>query len=463
MTNRYRHILDWQREFFHSGATRDLRFRKKQLNTLQHMIQAHEGEIAEALYRDLRKPAVEAFAGEIAFLAAEARYCEKRLAKWAKPIRTKTMLFHKPARSVIMKDPYGIVCIIGPWNYPFQLVLSPLIGAIAAGNCAVIKPSETSRHTSELIETLIGKYFDSAYIAVVQGNSSDTQELLRLPFDYIFFTGGSETGRAVMQAAAANLTPCTLELGGKNPCIVTEDADIVKAAKRIVWGKFFNAGQTCAAPDYLLVRDTVKKSLIEAIRQTITDFYGENPQKSPDFARIVNRTHFNRLTRLMENGDIVHGGMTHPETLYMAPTVIDNVSQSDSIMQEEIFGPLLPILTFASRDELIRLMQEQSKPLALYIFSKDHLFIDRVLRSVPSGSACVNGTFSQLISYTLPFGGVGTSGMGRYHGRYSFDTFTYEKSILYKSLLWDNGLFYPPYKTSLRVIKKALNMLLTHR
>jgi aldehyde dehydrogenase (NAD+) len=460
MPQHFLHIFEQQKAFFQTGQTLALSFRLLQLQTLQRIIEENEHEIVAALKKDLQKPDLEAYSAEISFLLAEIRYVKRYVRKWAKPVSVKTIRLHFPAKSYIVKEPYGVIGIIGPWNYPFQLLMSPLIGAIAAGNCSIIKPSEVSQHTSELLCKLIQNYFQSEYITVIAGGVPETTELLKLPFDYLFYTGNTHVGKVVMQAASQHLIPCTLELGGKNPCIVDEDIDLDKTAKRIVWGKFFNAGQTCIAPDYVLVHKSLKQTLVQKIIETIREFYGEKPEDSPDFARIINKKHFERLCGLMKNGDIVYGGETNKDSKYIAPTMIDNVSWHDDIMQEEIFGPLLPILTFESFDGMIHRLQSKPKPLALYVFSRQKDRIKKVLHQLSSGSVCINGTFSQVVSFTLPFGGVGKSGMGRYHGKYSFETFTHEKSVLHKKFFWENTRIYPPYTIPLKYFKRLVKLLL---
>ena len=458
MSQRLLNIFEQQKKFFQTGQTRVLSFRLLQLQKLQRMIEENEREIVAALKNDLQKPDLEAYSAEISFLLAEIRYVKKQIRKWAKPVSVKTMWLHFPAKSYILKEPYGVVGIIGPWNYPFQLVMSPLIGAITAGNCSIIKPSEVSQYTSELLCKLIRNYFQSECITVISGGVPETTEMLKLPLDYLFYTGNTHVGKIVMQAASQHLTPCTLELGGKNPCIVDEDIDLEKTAKRIVWGKFFNAGQTCIAPDYVLVHASMKPAFIKKIAEIIKKFYGEKPQDSADYARIINSNHFERLCGLMENSDIVCGGETNNGFKYIAPTIINNVSWDDNIMQEEIFGPLLPVLSFESFDDMIPLLQSKPKPLALYVFSRQRDNIKKVLYQLSSGSVCINGAFSQVVSFSLPFGGVGNSGMGRYHGKYSFDTFTHEKSVLQKSFLWENNRIYPPYTIPIKFFKRLVKL-----
>ena len=462
MTSSERDIFDKQKDFFNSGETRGISFRKNQLINLSAMIKENEDEILESLRLDMGKPKHEAYAGEIAYLLAEIDFVKKHLASWHKKIRVRTMLFHQPAKSYIRRIPFGVALIIGPWNYPIQLVLSPLIGAIAGGNCAIIKPSEDASHTSNLLYILISKYFDERTVAVIQGGPQTTDTLLRFPFNIIFFTGSVKVGRKIMRAAAENLTPCILELGGKNPCVVDKDTDISLASKRIVWGKWFNAGQTCVAPDYVLVHKAVKRKLLDSISSTITEMYGKEPEQSDDYARIVNERHFNRLKAMLRGGKISHGGTTNNKIRYIEPTVLDEVKWSHPIMQAEIFGPILPILTVESMEAAISLLKKKPAPLALYIFSKDNKRIDNIIESIAAGTVCINGTFSQMISFTLPFGGIGESGMGRYHGKHSFDAFTYSQAVMQKTIRWDNPLFYPPYQVSMKLFKSALTFLFKH-
>ncbi len=460
MPDRIKNILQNQKEFFRTGSTRSIDFRINQLERLSAMVEEYETAIIEALRKDMGKPPVEAYSSEIGFLRAEIRHAIKHVKRWAKSRPVKTMLFNMPASSSIVPEPYGVVCIIGPWNYPFQLVLSPLIGAIAAGNCALIKPSESAVHSAELIVGMIRNYFDEQYITAITGDVDLTSSLIHEPFDYIFFTGSTATGKKVLEAAASNLVPCTLELGGKNVCIVDKDTDIPKTAKRIIWGKFFNAGQTCVAPDYVVVSREIESRLKTELKQALISFYGK---RRDDYARIINHRHFDRLTALTAGCHIIHGGAHDRETLWIEPTIVDTVSFSDSIMAEEIFGPVLPIIGFDELYELIQLLQEKPKPLALYVFSRNRKTVDTVADSLSAGTMCINGTFSQLISFTLPFGGVGSSGMGRYHGQYSFKTFSHEKAIVRKSFLFDMSVFYPPYnKASFSFVKKIIRVLFKH-
>lgn len=452
-------IVRRQKEFFKTGITGSLDFRFKQLARLRSMIEENENGIINALREDMGKPPIEAYASEIGMLIAEIDFALKHLKRWAKTQSVKTMFFHMPARSRIVNEPYGVVCIIGPWNYPFQLVLSPLIGAIAAGNCTIIKPSELCLKATALLSDMIEKYFEPRYIAVVKGDADIAFSLVRQPIDYIFFTGSSATGKKILEGAATNLTPCTLELGGKNVCIVDSDADIPKTAKRIAWGKFFNAGQTCVAPDYVMVSQDVEDQLKQELIRVLQSFYGD---RTHDYARIINQRHFDRLMLLMDGSNIVYGGRNNRDTLWIEPTLIDNVSFADRIMSEEIFGPILPVIGFSGLDRLLSILQEKPKPLAIYVFSQNKHTIETVNKKLSAGTVCINGTFSQMISFTLPFGGVGMSGMGRCHGHYSFQTFTHEKAVLRKSLLFDSKIFYPPYKIPTSFVKKTMRFLFKH-
>ena len=422
------------RAFFDSGKTRSIDFRIAQLKKLKEGIRKYEPAIMASLYDDLRKPPFESYASEIGILYMEIDHVIRHLRSWSRSRRAATPIIHFLSRSRIDQEPYGVVLIISPWNYPFQLAVAPLIGAIAAGNCALIKPSEFSPSTSQTIANLVGELFEADYIAVFQGEAHATQKLLEEKFDYIFFTGSTAVGRSIMNAAARHLTPVTLELGGKSPCIVHEDASLKYGMKRIVWGKFFNAGQTCIAPDYILIHTKQKDVFIEKMIRTIYSFYGEDPMTSPDYARIVNERHFNRLVALMKNGRMLYGGKYLRNDLYISPTMIDQVSPEEPLMQEEIFGPLLPLIEYDNIDEAIAFVNRKPRPLALYCFSESRTIQDKVLRETSFGGGCINDTISHIGSQELPFGGVGESGMGAYHGKASFDTFPSARhSVSFKS------------------------------
>jgi len=363
------------------------------------------------------------------------------------------------AKGYIYPEPYGLALIIAPWNYPFQLMLSPLVGAMAAGNCAILKPSEVSPHSSRAINEIISNNFDSSYISVIEGGIEESQALLAEKFDYIFYTGSTNVGKIVMSAAAQHLTPVTLELGGKSPCIAEPELNIDIAAKRIIWGKYFNAGQTCIAPDYLLVNKSIKARLIARIKEYIAEFYGEEPALSPHYARIINERHFDRISGLMDEGEIIAGGQTDRDERYIAPTVIDEITLTSKIMQEEIFGPILPILEYEDLQEAVNIINSKPKPLALYLFTNDKKKQEKVLKETSSGGVCINDTIFHLTPPDLPFGGVGDSGMGCYHGKYSFNTFTHNKSAFKQTVLYDLKFRYPPYLQGLRIYRLALKLL----
>lgn len=442
-------LVKRQRAFFSTGATRSVSFRRRQLKLLKDALIARERQILEALDADLGKPPVEAYTSELGIVLADIAFVERRIATWARPRRVKNPPIHKYTRSFIYPEPYGTALLIAPWNYPVQLMLSPLVGAIAAGNTAVLKPSEISLNTSHVLARLIADTFDPAYIACVEGGPDTAGALLGQRFDYIFYTGSTAVGRLVMKAAAEGPTPVTLEMGGKSPCIVEDDVDIVKTARRIVWGKFFNAGQTCIAPDYLLVNRKIKERLLAQLGQTIVRFYGPDPGKSPDYARIVNGRHFDRLSRLLSRGRIVAGGVKDKAARYIAPTVIDGVLPADPVMQEEIFGPILPVIEYGNLSEAIAFVNARPRPLSLYYFSRDARKQDRVLAETQSGGVGINDTIIHITSPYLPFGGNGASGMGSYHGKASFDTFTHYKSVLKQTFLFDLTLRYLPYRLPL--------------
>ena len=436
-------LLQQQRQFFQSGATRSLSFRLEQLQRLKGAIVAAQDQILAAVKADLGRPAYEAYF-EIATIA-EINQALKQLPRWIKPKKVTPGIDQFPSQAWIQPEPLGATLIIGPWNYPFQLLMSPLVGTIAAGNCAILKPSEHAPHTAAVIEQIIQNTFAPEYVSVVQGDAEMSKALLAEKFDHIFFTGGTAIGRMVMAAAAEHLTPVTLELGGKSPCIVEPDADLKCAAKRIIWGKFINAGQTCVSPDYLLVNQAIKAEFVEHLKYWIQDFFGEDPAQSQDYARIINDRHFQRLAHFLSQGTILTGGVTQAADRYIAPTLLENISWQDPIMQEEIFGPLLPILTYHHLPEAIEQINQRPKPLALYLFSTDAKKQDQILTETSSGGVCLNDTVMHLAVNDLPFGGVGESGMGAYHGKASFDTFSHFKSVLKKGFWLDLDWRYAPY------------------
>jgi aldehyde dehydrogenase (NAD+) len=448
--------LTAQKDFFNSGQTKDVSFRKAQLDTLQKAIVENQEKILKALQQDLSKSAYEGYLTEVGIVLDEIRFIKKHLVKWAKARRVRTHLFQFPGSSYIYAEPYGVSLIISPWNYPFQLVIGPLIGAIAAGNCSVVKPSEYAPSTAQILSKIISKNFEPSYIAVIEGEAEVSQALLDEDFDYIFFTGSVAVGKIVMQAAARHLTPVTLELGGKSPCIVDRDVDLNLTAKRIVSGKFINAGQTCIAPDYLLVHQEVKTELLERMKLFIRQFYGDDPQLSPDYPRIVNEKHFLRLTEFMQKGRVITGGQSDRQSLYIAPTILDDIVWDDPIMQNEIFGPILPVLAYDNLSEAVSRVKELPKPLAFYYFSNNRQNGEKIIRNTSFGGGCINDTLLHFANPHLPFGGIGSSGIGSYHGKKSFETFSHQKSILKRSFRLDAPLRYPPYGNKLRILKKIM-------
>lgn len=450
-------IIAKQRQFFQTGKTKDVTFRIAQLKILKQLVIENKTAIIQALKADLHKPEFESYATEIG-VNKEIDYAIKHINSWTKPKKAAVPLDLFPYSAKIYPEPLGVVLIIGPWNYPFQLIISPLVGAIAAGNCTIIKPSELAPSTSDLITKLIHKYFAPEYITVVPGAVETSQQLLAEKFDHIFFTGGTAIGKIVMEAAAKHLTPVTLELGGKSPCIIDTDINLEHTAKRIIWGKFINAGQTCIAPDYLLVDTKIKPNLVNVLQKCLQEFYGENPANSPDYGRIIHQKHFDRLVNLLKCGEVIIGGETNREELYIAPTLLENVSLKDPVMQEEIFGPILPIIEYTDINEAITLINSRPKPLALYLFSQNKNLQKRILQETSSGGVCINDTVMQVGVSSLPFGGVGDSGMGSYHGKAGFDTFSHDKSVLQNSFPWDIDWRYAPYQGKLSLLKKIIGI-----
>ncbi|MGB8225033.1 MAG: aldehyde dehydrogenase family protein [Polyangiales bacterium] len=445
------------RHHFASGGTQSLSWRLSQLAALEHFLTEREPDILDALRADLGKPATEAFASEIGLPLSELRLVRRNLHRWMRPERVRTSLAAFPGRSYIYREPLGVTLIIGAWNYPLQLVLLPLIGAIAAGNCAVLKPSELAPKVSALVAKWLPKYLDRRAVQVVEGGVPEATALLDRSWDHIFFTGSGAVARIVMEAAARHLTPVTLELGGKSPCIVDSSADLDTAAKRIVYGKFFNAGQTCVAPDYVLAHDEVHDGIVNRMVSAVREFYGDDPKQSRDFARIVDQRHHARLTRLLDGGDVVTGGVVDASERYVAPTILRNVREDDAVMQEEIFGPILPVISVPNLDSAIAFVNRHPKPLALYLFSRDQEAQERVLTRTSAGGTTLNHVWLHVGVPRLPFGGVGESGMGAYHGRHSFETFSHRRSVLKKPTLADPPLLFPPYSArKLRWIKKLV-------
>ncbi len=444
-------IIKNQREYFSSHQTLDIDFRKKQLIKLLEQIKKYEIEVLKAIKLDLNKSECESYMTEIGMVYEELKFMIKNLKRLSKPKRQKTPLMHFLSKSYTYYDPYGCVLVMSPWNYPFQLAILPLIGAIAGGNCAIVKPSDYSVNTSAVIDKILGVFPDE-YIAVVQGGIEENTELLEQKFDYIFFTGSPWVGRLVMEKASKYLTPVTLELGGKSPCIVDRTANIKLSAKRIIWGKLLNAGQTCVAPDYILVEESVKEELISHMNYYIKDFYGESPETNTEYPKIINQKHYERLCNLIPN-DLLKA---NKETLQIAPVILPNTNWDNKIMEEEIFGPILPILVFNSVQEVITKINEHEKPLALYLFTQDKEMEKQILSRAFFGGGCVNDTMIHAGNHYIPFGGVGNSGIGRYHGKESFYTFTHTKSIMKKSELVDINVRYAPYKDKIKLLRRLM-------
>ncbi|MBF0100775.1 MAG: aldehyde dehydrogenase [Desulfobacterales bacterium] len=449
-------IVKKQREFFFTHKTKNVSFRLEMLKRLQKSIKSSEKEIAQALNIDLRKSEFEVYATEIGIILEEIRLHIQHLKSWSsiKQVKTPTTLLF--SKSFVLSEPFGVTLIMSPWNYPFQLLMAPLIGAISAGNCVILKPSEISENTAQVIEKIIKNTFESSYIHTFLGGKEVNQAILKEKYDYVFFTGGPVMGRIVMDAASRHLTPITLELGGKTPCIVEPDARLDVAAKRIMWGKFLNAGQTCVAPDYLLVNRAIKNDLLPKMKSYINSFYGEDPQKSPDYPRIVSQNHFLKLIPYLKDGKIYTGGKYDEKDRYIEPTIITDVDTNMSVMQEEIFGPILPVIEYENIAEAINFVNERPKPLAQYLFTESIKTQHDVLKKTSFGGGCINDTIVHLVNPNMSFGGVGSSGMGGYHGKKSFDTFSHFKSILKSSTLLDNPIKYAPYRGKLRFLKLFL-------
>ena len=450
----YEDLVRDQKRFFDSGETRDISFRKKNLEKLRAMLVVHEKELSEAVKRDLQKPEMEVVSAEIITILEEIDLHLKKLDSWAKNKSVWANLISLPSKNEVRRMPYGVSLIIGAWNYPVNLLILPLVGAISGGNCAVLKPSEIAPATSSLIRRMVGGTFSRSYIHVVEGGIEVNQALLDLSFDKIFFTGSSRVGKIVMEKAAKNLTPVTLELGGKSPAVVHKDADIKTAARRIAWGKFMNTGQTCIAPDFVLVHRQEKDELVKQLEKSIKKYYGRKPKQSKDYGRIINNGHFERLINLMTDTDIIAGGDSDPASRYIAPTLVDGVDWEHPIMKEEIFGPILPIMTFGDQQGPLELLRQLPAPLALYIFSEDDEFIERLIMNLPHGGTCVNDVVMHIVNPNLPFGGSGTSGMGQYHGKYSYECFTRPHAVMRRSLWPDPSFRYPPFGKKLFLLKK---------
>ena len=437
----------------------DIYYRQQSLIKLLNCVQQYEQEIINALYDDFKKPAFEALTTETGYIRAELNQTIKTIHSWAKPQLVLPSLINFPSTDYIYKEPYGKVLIISPWNYPYQLALCPLIAAVAAGNQVVLKPSELTPNTAKIIAKIINETFDKNHVECIEGGVEVTTSLLAKRWDYIFFTGSVAVGKIVAKAAAENLTPVTLELGGKNPCIIDATANLKLSAKRIVWGKFINAGQTCIAPDYILVSEKIKTAFVELLKKEITIAYGENPEISSDFPRIINEKNWKRQLALLENQTILFGGKTNSADFYIAPTLVDEPSLDSLVMKDEIFGPILPILSFKNENDLEAIISTYEKPLSLYVFTENNTFAKKIIQKYSFGGGCINDTVIHFSNKRLPFGGVGQSGMGAYHGKLSFNIFSHQKSVVRKANWIDLPLRYAPYKGKLNLIKTVLKWL----
>ncbi|KAM8816287.1 aldehyde dehydrogenase family 3 member B1 [Rhynchonycteris naso] len=459
--NPFKDTLQRLRETFNAGRTRPEEFRAAQLRALGRFLQDNKQLLQEALAQDLHKSAFESEVSEISISQGEINLALRNLQAWMKDEKVPRNLATQLDSAFIRKEPFGLVLIIAPWNYPLNLTLVPLVGALAAGNCVVLKPSEISKNTEKALVEVLPRYLDQSCFAVVQGGPEDTQQLLEHKFDYIFFTGSSRVGKIVMAAAAQHLTPITLELGGKNPCYVDDNCDPQTVANRVAWFRYFNTGQTCVAPDYILCSPVMQERLVPALQSAITRFYGEDPRNSPDLGRVISEKHFQRLRGLLSCGRVAIGGQSDESDRYIAPTVLVDVVETEPVMQEEIFGPILPIVNVRSLDEAVDFINRREKPLALYAFSRSKQVVNQMLARTSSGGFCGNDGFMHLTLTSLPFGGVGASGMGSYHGKFSFDTFSHHRACLLRSPGMEkvNSIRYPPY--SLRNVRLLLTAMET--
>ncbi len=441
----YKAMMEGLRACFESGLTRSLAWRSGQLDAMKRLLEENEEAIGQALASDLGKPAQEVLLGELSLLYSEIRHARRHLKRWSRPRRVRTPMVGQPGRSWVQPEPLGVVLIMGAWNYPVQLVLSPLIPALAAGNCAVVKPSEIAARTADLMADLIPRYLDPHAVEVVQGGVAETTELLKQRFDHILYTGGAAVGRIVMRAAAEHLTPVTLELGGKSPAVIDRDADLKSAARRLIWGKCLNAGQTCIAPDYVLVTPEQRDALIQAMAASLEEMYGSDRLNSIDYAKIINQRHFQRLKEYLNNGKVALGGQVDEQAERIEPTVLVDVQPEDPVMSEEIFGPILPVLTVDDFDQALEFIRRRDKPLAAYLFTGNRQSERRFVDQISTGNLCINDVLMFMSVPELPFGGVGMSGMGQYHGRAGFDRFSHLKSIMKRSRFPEITIRFPPY------------------
>lgn len=452
-------ILKQQRAYFAEGHTRTVRSRIAALNRLEKGILQYEEDLCQALQKDLGKSSMESYMSEIGMTLSELRFVRRHVRSWSRERRVSTPLAQFPSKSVRMQEPYGVVLIMAPWNYPVLLTLEPLIGALAAGNCCVLKPSAYAPTVFAVLRNMIEELWDPSYVTVVEGGRAENESLLEQPFDHIFFTGGVQVGKLVMEKASRHLTPVTLELGGKSPCIIEKSANLRVAAQRIAFGKYLNCGQTCVAPDYILIEKAVKEEFLKELKRAIRSMYGEDPLHNPDYGKMINQKHFDRVLGLIEREKLILGGEADEQSLRIAPAVMDGVTEEDAVMQEEIFGPLLPILTVSSLEEAIHFVQARPKPLALYLFTERQEAERKVLDQLSFGGGCVNDTIIHLATSKMGFGGVGTSGMGSYHGKKSFETFSHEKSIVKKATWLDLPMRYQPYTSQKeKLVRKILDL-----
>lgn len=444
--------------FFATGATKEYAFRKEALEKLRTSVLQYEDELMQALHTDLKKSKEEVWVTEIGFLLAELRHSLNHLRSWMKPEKVGTNLLNLPSRSYIYKEPLGVVLIIGPWNYPFQLMLTPLIGAIAAGNCVVLKPSELAPATAAVMKKIIEEAFPNNFVLYVEGAGADVipQLMNQFRFDHLFYTGSTQVGKAIYEMAAKQLTPVTLELGGKSPCVVESDANITVAARRIAVTKFSNAGQMCVAPDYVLVHQSIKEDFVGAIKLAIRDFFTDDPSGSYNYGKIINERAFHRLAAYIRQGTVLHGGKMDVTTGYIEPTLLENVNVTDTVMGEEIFGPLLPVITFETFKEAAAIIQRNENPLAFYVFTGSREKEDKWLKEIPFGGGCVNNASWHLTNFHLPFGGRGASGIGAYHGKFSFNVFSHQKAVMKTPTWFDPRIKYPPFKGKLGLLKKII-------
>jgi len=451
-------LVNAQKSFFKTQITKDISFRKKQLNLLLQELIKREADILKALYDDFKKSEYESVMTETSIILTELRTTIKKLNSWSKPKSVAPALLNFPSSAKIYKEPYGTTLIIAPWNYPYQLALAPLIGAIAAGNTIVLKPSELTSNTSRIIKEIIEAIFDKNYITVIEGGVPVSQKLLSQEWDYIFFTGSITVGKIIAKAAAQFLTPLTLELGGKSPCIIDDTANLKLAAKRIVWGKFLNGGQTCIAPDYLLIDEKLKNDFVSFFKQEIIKAYGEDPQLSDDFPRIINTKNWERLTTMLENEKILIGGKTNKQELYISPTLIDNPELESEAMKDEIFGPILPLITYQKEEEIHTIISNYDKPLAFYVFTSRKSFAQKLIQQYSFGGGVINDTIVHFVNHKLPFGGIGESGLGKYHGKHSFTTFSNNKGVVTRYNWLDIPIRYAPYKGKMKKLRTLLKL-----